>query len=109
VAAYPSLTQLLNSTEEWVDDIVLDRAVNGTVKARAFFAAKKRRFVLQHDLSSTDRATLQTFYNTNRLLAVTLTWAADAQSYTCLFEGPPKINGYLGAGYASVTVVLAEQ
>jgi hypothetical protein len=108
MAAYPSFGQLIESAEEWIDDIVLDRAVGGSVKSRAFFAAKKRRFVVRHTLNATDYGTLQTFYNTNRALAVTLTWGGDGQAYTCLFEGAPKIN-YLSGALRHVEVRLVEQ
>jgi hypothetical protein len=108
VAAYPSLAQWTGSKDEWTDDIVLDRAVSGGVKARAFFTAKKRRFTLKHRLTAADRTTLETFYNANRLLAVTLTWAGDGNNYTCLFEQPPRFE-YIGSGLSDAEVSLAEQ
>jgi hypothetical protein len=108
MAAYPSFPQLIGSVEEWVDDVVLDRAVGGGVKSRSFFSAKKRRFLLKHTLDSTDRGTLQTFYDTNRALAITLVWAGNGQTYTCLFESAPKIE-YLNGILANIEVRLAEQ
>ena len=108
MAAYPSFPQLVGSTEEWVDDIILDRAVGGGVKSRSFFAAKKRRFLVSHSLNATDRGTLQTFYNTNRALAITFVWNGDGQTYTCLFEEAPKIH-YESGIWADIEVRLAEQ
>jgi len=108
MAAYPSHAQLIGSTEEWVDDVVLDRSVSGTVKARGFFTAKKRRFSVRHVLGATDRGTFQTFYNANRLLAVTFTWTGDGVTYTCLIEGPPRYV-YIGNGWTDVDVKLIEQ
>ena len=108
MAAYPSLAQLVGSTEEWVDDVEVDRAVGGSTKARSFFPAKKRRFTIKHVLTAADRSTLQTFYNTNRALAVTLTWTGDSQAYTCLFEQAPRLD-YIGGGLAKVEVRLVEQ
>lgn len=109
MAAYPSFSQLLASNEEGVDDLTLDRAVNGSVKARAFYTSRKRRFNLRHYLSSSERATLQTFYDTNRLLTVTLTWVADGQAYTCLFAGPPRWDFSPGGGNSIVDVMLVQQ
>lgn len=108
MAAYPSFTQLLGSTEEGVDDVTLDRAVDGSVKARGFYTARKRRFKLRHFLTSSERATLQTFYDTNRLLTVTLTWVPDGQTYTCLFQGPPSWDFSPGGGNATVDVTLVQ-
>jgi len=99
MAAYPAHPQLIGSTEEWVDDITLDRAVGGGVKSRSFYGTKKRRFVLRHLLNVTDRGTFQTFYNNNRTAAVTLTWDGDGQAYTCLFESvkPTPVDARLTA------------
>lgn len=108
MAAYPSFGQLLASTEEGVDDVTLDRAVDGSVKARGFYTARKRRFRLRHFVTSSERATLQTFYDTNRLLTVTLTWVPDGQAYTCLFQGPPSWDFSPGGGNAVVDVILVQ-
>lgn len=107
-ATYPTWPQLVGSTEEWVDGVVLDRAVAGGVKARSFFTAKKRKFTLKHLLNATDRSTLQTLYNTNRVLRVTFIWGGDKQSYTCFFDGPPKYD-YVTPTLAKVEVRLVEQ
>lgn len=108
MATYPSLAQLVGSTAEWVDDLQVDRAVNGSAKARAFYTAKKRRFILRHILTSTDVGTLQTFYDTNRLAANSLTWSGDGVAYTVLFDGPPKVKP-MGGLYSEVEVRLVEQ
>jgi len=93
MAAYP-LTNVLRkgSQEEWLDDLVADRTVNGAVKVRALYSGKKRRFILHHLLNSTERATLQTFYDTNRLLTITMTWPVDNVTYTCVFAKPPHLS-----------------
>ena len=108
MATYPSFGQLVGSTAEWVDDLQIDRAVNGSVKARAFYTAKKRRFVLQHLLNKADVGTLQTFYDTYRLVANTMTWAGDSVAYTVLFDGPPSVKP-IGGPYSKVEVRLVEQ
>ena len=110
MATYPAAFKQLGagSVEEWVDDVSLDRAVGGSVKARAFYTAKKRKFTVRHVLNTADRATFQTFYNTNRVLAVTFTWTGDGQTYTCLFDGPPKVQS-LTATLTQIDVKLVEQ
>jgi hypothetical protein len=109
MATYPAAyKQLIGSVEEWLDDVIVDRATGGTAKGRSFYTAKKRRFKVRHILAATDRAAFQTFYDTNRTLAVTFVWAGDGVTYTCLFEGAPKYQ-YLGAALTQIDVQLAEQ
>lgn len=108
MAAYPSFPQLIGSTREAIDDLVLDRSVAGGAKSRAFYATKKNRFKIRHLLSATDAATLEAFYDTNRLLTVTLAWGGNGSSYTVLFEGPLRPES-LGGGLTRYDVMLSEQ
>jgi hypothetical protein len=108
VATYGTWGQLVGSTEEWVDDIVVDRAANGATKARAFFSAKKRRWTLKHLLTATEYGTLQTFYDTYRATANTFVWSGDGATYTVLFDGAPSVS-HLGAMRSEVTVRLVQQ
>jgi hypothetical protein len=114
MATYPSTyLQLKDSTEEGVDGLQLDRAVNGSVKARAFFTARKRKWRLKHVLNATDLNALLSFYDTNRTAANTFTWVRDGASYTVLFEGPPQYEtlkpGGTTVGLFAVTVNLVQQ
>lgn len=107
-ATYPSFPQLVGSTQEFLDDVVVDQAVNGAVKVRGFFSGRKSRFVLKHHLVATDLATLLAFYDANRLLTVAMTWALDGNAYTCLFNGAPKVSPGDGTG-SDVMVGLVQQ
>jgi hypothetical protein len=108
VANYPSFAQLAGSEERFLDDLLFDRAVNGTAKVRAYYPARKRSFSLRHRLTNSERTTLLTFYDTNRLLNFTLTWSGDGQNYTCSFQGPPRFN-YPGGVYVETEVPVAER
>lgn len=108
MANYPSFAQLTSSDEDQIDDVVLDRAVAGGVKARSFFTAKKRAFKVEHLLSASDRSTLDTFYDTNRGLTVTFTWAKTATAYTCFMAGPPEYSE-APFPYTKATVRLVQQ
>lgn len=107
MAAYPSYFQRAGTSETWVDDVTIDRAVNGTPKGRAYFTAKKRAFTVVHLLNPTDRVALETFYNTNRLLAMTFTFMPNNTVYNVLFARAPRLS-YRGA-MAVVEVELVEQ
>jgi hypothetical protein len=109
MAAYPTLPLGSGSGEDWLDDLSADRSESGKVKVRAFYPTKKRRFTVRHPgLTLAQRNTLETFYNANRLLTFTFTWAADGLTYTCVFGGPVKFD-YPGRGpLGNATVTLLE-
>lgn len=94
MASYPSFPQLLGSVETPRDDLTVDRAVNGTAKARAFYTARKRQFQVRHLLTKAERDTLLAFYDANRLVSCLFTWTGDTTPtvYTCLFERPPELR-----------------
>lgn len=105
-ATYPTLNgQLAESTETWLDDLKIDRAVDGTAKARAFFTGKKRAFMIKHELSYTDRDTLEAFYDANRTTPFYFTWDGDAVQRVCLFDGAPRLVFKNAKFYADVAIV----
>ena len=57
-------------------------------------------------LSATDFATLQTFYDTNRLLVWNLTWAGGASAGVKFGQGRPK-DKFLGNGVGYAVEITA--
>jgi hypothetical protein len=106
--AYPSFPQLIGSAVNDADDLIVDTAVSGSSKARSFYANRKAHILLKHNLSDADLATLEAFYDANKLLAVAFTWQRDGSSYTCLMAGPPQ-KAIVSGFYSTVTVNLVEQ
>lgn len=92
MASYPSYGQMVGSSMTYMDDIRVDRAVGGNARVRSLFPATKSQFALVHRLTEAEVSSLMSFYTTNRLLPVDLTWDGDGQSYTCLFAGPPQVK-----------------
>jgi hypothetical protein len=92
MADYPAFGQVIGTTPEYEDDIVVDRAVSGGAHGRAFYTGAKRAFTVVHMLNAADLATWEAFYAANRLLAVNFTWLKTNTAYTCLFAGPPKFD-----------------
>lgn len=87
MAAYPNFKQLIDGSERYpVDDLQLDRAVNGDVKARSFYPANKWGFKVRHVVTAAELLTWTTFYATNRRLVVTFTWQQDASVYDALLQ-----------------------
>lgn len=86
---YPSLQYTTSLTVDRRDGRVDVRATNGALKSRLLYPADKRTFVVQHELSSTARQTLDTFYTNNRDLSFYYTPPGEATVYTVRFVGPP--------------------
>lgn len=107
MANYPSFGQIIGSSETREDRVVFDRATNGTLRGRAMWTSAKKQFSVEHILKSSDVATMRTFYDTNRALAVSFTWKGDGSVYWCLFERPPVYTP-LGAGWWRVRVQLVQ-
>lgn len=112
MAAYPSsLPQAAGSSEEWVDPIELSYSRAGSVKARRLQSAKKRAFVVEHSfLTEAQRSTLESFYDTNRSIALTFAWNdAPGTTYNVIFSDASGLTFKRVAGnYYDVTVRLAE-
>lgn len=90
MAIYPTTLKIgAESAMEQLDDLVLDRAVNGAARVRAYYTGRKRTFTVVHPaVALADRDSLLSFYDTNRLLPVSLVWI-DGTTYTCVFVKAP--------------------
>ena len=75
MASYPSIPFVFGSDESIKDGVTVDRAMDGSGRARNLWTAKKRAYTLKHTaLTATQKGTLETFYDTNRAVPVSLTW-----------------------------------
>lgn len=93
MAAYPDFDQVIGSSREFLDDLQVDEAVDGSARSRAFFPAVKVRLRLVHKMTEAEIDTLMTFYNANRVLpSVDVQWKCDGPIYVCVFAGPPQIG-----------------
>ncbi len=85
MAAYPDIGFEEGTVEVHVDPLLLSTARGGGTKARRLFAAKKREFRLVHRLFGAEKATLEAFYDANRLLTLQFTWPGTGATYTVIF------------------------
>lgn len=108
MANYPDFGQLVGSEATPQSGIRVDRASNGDVRSQILYTADRKIFKVVHRLDSTDKATLDSFYSTNKALEITFTWKADGLNYNCIFMDAPKYTPISG-GYFDVTVMLAEK
>lgn len=86
----------------------LDRASNGSVRARVFATVAKRTFEFEHQyLTDAQKATLDAFYAANLAASFTFVWPGDGVTYTCIFASEPQDSAQ-AANYTTVSVSLAE-
>lgn len=91
MATYPAYRQHVTSVARKVDDIQIDRAGNGTARARAFFTVPKYVFEVIHPaLTEAERAAIEAFYLANRLLPVDFASDFTGATHVCLMDGPPE-------------------
>lgn len=112
MASYPSsFIQDQSSREEWRDPMIVRYSRAGTVKARRLQEAKTRVFIVEHkNLTTAQRDTLETFYDTNRAITLSFAWNFDPGTvYTVIFADPKGLSfKHTGNGHWNVSVELAE-
>ena len=105
--AYPDLPTAYGSDPDQLAMIKIDRADDGSARARAL-GSDKVRFKLEHPrLSSADKATLDAYYAANRLLEFDYVSKADGNTYTCMFAKAPRYEVHPGSRWTA-TVDLEE-
>lgn len=105
--AYPTFSQLATSTATQLDDVITERASDGTLRGRALASGRKQRFDLRHVLTAADVATLDAHYDANRAVEFSMTWSGDATAYTVIYTAPPQYKP-LGGGYFEANVKLEQ-
>jgi len=109
MATFPTFSQHVTTASKLLDDVRIDRAANGTARARVFYAAAKYEFdVVQAALTPAQRATLEAFYAANRLLTVDFVSDFTGATHTCFMEGPPEFMP-LGANLYRARTKLVER
>lgn len=89
MATYPAFFTLADSTARPENGIEPERASNGLLKLRRLWPDDKTSFDIGHVLTAAEKATLDSFYATNKSLDVTYRWPGDGGTYTVRFVAPP--------------------
>jgi hypothetical protein len=105
MAAYPTLNAQRSSATVRNGGQEAARATNGTLKMRRLYTAEKMNFTVDHWLTDAQKSTLESFYQTNRDLDVSFTWAEDAATYTVRFSEPPQYLRMPGWWQARVSLL----
>lgn len=103
MAIYPELFQAYSSARVPVNNIKTEVAADGTVRAQNNYSATVYNFSIIHPyLTTAEKDSIQTFYNTNKALPFTFNFAKDSADYTLIFLGEPNFNK-VTANYWTVT------
>jgi hypothetical protein len=90
MATYPVLPTSYGSDPEPINSIEIDRAVDGTARARSFQSTDKVRIPVKHPrLTADQKATLEAFYAANRVIPFDYA-AIDGVTRSCMFKRPPR-------------------
>lgn len=108
MATYPTLPTRSGSDPKPDTKLEIDRAEDGTARARSY-GSDKMRIKLDHPyLSATDKSTLAAFYTTNRLIEFDYVSLSDGVTYSCLFAAPIEWSRVSRSRYsAKVEIVEA--
>jgi hypothetical protein len=111
LAAFPAdLRFALTTTADLEDDVKIDRATDGTGRARAFYLNPKQKIsAALTAITQLEWEEFDAFYRAYRVQSFTVPWGpCDAPvALPVLFASPPS-RKFLGGGLSSVTFSLVE-
>ena len=109
MSTYPSLGQSKNSTEERISGISVDRATNGSIRARSYFTSIKKVFSVEHSVITTaQKLALESFYDSNKNNSFDFLWVLDNTTYVCIFTEEALQFSIITNGYWDAKVSLAQ-
>ncbi len=107
MATYPTLDTERGSDPEPMTGPTIDRAEDGSARARSYGPDKVRITVVHPLVSQADRDTLDGFYQANRLLPYDYTSPSDGITRVMLFAAPPRYVNRPGQRF-DITVEMEE-
>lgn len=101
MATYPALPTEYRSDPQPITRLAIDRAEDGTARGRAYHAADKVKIKVIHPLlTAADKATLDAFYATNRLIQFDYE-AIDGVTRSMLFAAPIQYERHPGSRWTA--------
>lgn len=107
MADFPTLPHLVSSQRTPEAGIVVDYTEGGGVKARRLYTNPRFSFrLVLAPLTSGERDTLLSHYDTHKDLAFLYTWPEAATSYTCIYQSYPAVRQAEAGAYYVAEVGL---
>lgn len=108
MATYPSITIAQRSTVIPRRRIAINEAVDGSVRGASLHTKESYDLTIVHEfITSTDVGTLDSFYATNKLNQVDITW--NGVTYNCRFLCKPESQPAGGVTWTSVSRLVGNQ
>ncbi len=107
MATYPTLPTEFGGDPTPESGLQIDRAEDGTARARAY-GGDRMKITIRHPwLTSAQKSTLDAFYSSNRLIPFDYTSVHDGVTRSCLFASGPKYKREFG-DYWTASVEMVE-
>lgn len=108
-AIYPALIQGYGSREGRLNGRQLDRAPNGSVMTRVFYASEKKTFDIVHPgITAAQKEEVEAFYTENQFTHFLFVWNGDTLSYLCVFSDQEPTYTRTGYDEWDVTIPLLQ-
>lgn len=106
MAAYPTLPITTSSQPSRLDGYVAVRATNGALKMRKLISGEKMEWTLSHELSATQKTTLEAHFQAEKLNSFAFTWPGGSTYTVCYLSAPLFVDQ--PGGWFTATVKLGE-
>lgn len=102
MATYPDLPTARGSDPKPITKLEIDRAEDGTARARSYHAGDKVQIEVEHPyLTGVEKSALDAFYAANRLLAFDYESPSDGVTRSMLFASAPIYRNEPGNRYTA--------
>jgi len=107
VSAYPSIACSYESKASVDAGLQIDRADDGSVRARRFYAADTAGFELVHDLvTAAQRDQILAHYAAHRAVTFAFTWPGNGVTYNAmLYAAAPQVQPLAGPYYRVIVTL----
>lgn len=106
MADYPSLPQVIGSVRTSDDGTIVDYAESGKPRLRQYYTQVRRQFTVMHNVDGTDKDTILSHYDGDKLNVFNFTFKGDGVVYTCRYMGVPQEVPAAGTDRWTVTTRL---
>lgn len=90
---YPTVQQTMETSIEPVFGGTLDYASDGSIRGTADYVKQAVEIEVEHALiTTTDKETLESFYDNHRDIEFQFTYDGDGSQYVAKFEGRPVVK-----------------
>jgi hypothetical protein len=106
VANYPSIPQVVGSTQESSSGTTVDRAVSGKPRFRTYYPQTWHVFHIQHECYDTDYDTIISHYAAHQFIGFDFVFSGDGVTYAVRYAERPQAQPIEGDFRWKVQTIL---